>query len=186
MKVRLHLFKRAGLFVALFTLGNFGFVKDAHASVLSLQAMMNASLGSNFFAPINGLPSSAPLNAVMTVPVIPVIAPPSAAVGLALGAPANQPAPFAVSTPNMAFAAFGLGGPKATSLGGFSSFGFHSVAGSTTAPVSVGPPAAAPTFNPVPAFTAAPTLDPEPASIFLFASGLIAVGAFGRKRMVSR
>lgn len=182
MKVRLNLCKRAGLFLALLALGNFGFVQDAHASVLSLQAMMNASLG--------GLPATAPLNAIIAVPSIPTIAAPSAAVGLSLGAPANQPTTFSaplptVSSPNMAFAAFGLGGPGLGG-GGFSSFGFHSVAGSTTAPVSVGPPSAAPAFHPAPTFTAAPTLDPEPASVFLFASGLIAVGVFGRKRKVSR
>ncbi|MDQ6663876.1 MAG: hypothetical protein M3Z23_05745, partial [Acidobacteriota bacterium] len=63
-------------------------------------------------------------------------------------------------------------------FGGFSSFGFHSVAGSTIAPtVAAGPPSNAPVLTVTPRFSGAPTLDPEPASIFLFGSGLIAVVA---------
>jgi len=185
-KGRLNFVKHAGLFLALFVFGNLGVVQRAQASVLSFQAIMDASLGTSFSGPLNAY---APLNAVIASPAIPVIAAPSVAVGSALGAPANQTATFAPtsSASNMAFAVFGLGGPKTTSLGGFSSsLGFHSVSGSTTAPVSVGPSAAAPSFNSAPRLQAAPTLDPEPASIFLFGSGLIAVVALGRKRLAAR
>ncbi|MDQ6705436.1 MAG: hypothetical protein M3Z85_05670, partial [Acidobacteriota bacterium] len=124
-KGRLNDLKRAGLFLALFAfgMGSAG-LRSAQASSF-LSTFPGSGFSAGFFTP--------------TTPAIPVIAPPSASVGLSLGTPANQAATLTPSSPNTSFAAFSLSG--STAFGAFSSFGFHSVAGFTTAPaVTAGPP----------------------------------------------
>lgn len=173
---RLNSVKHAGLFLALFAFGMVSIgLKDAQASPLSLGAFQSSGL-----------------SAVIVTPVIPVIAAPSGAVGLSLGSAANQGSVsyggFAPRGLN-AFSVFGFGSfSGASTLTAVSALGFPgSVAGSTTAPTAApGPPSNAPIFTAGPAHTAAPTLDPEPASIFLFGSGLIAVIVISRKRLGTR
>lgn len=172
---RLNSVKHAGLFLALFAFGMVSVgLKTAQASPLSLGAFQSSGWST-----------------VIVTPVIPVIAAPSGAIGLSLGGAPNQGSVsyggFAPRGLN-AFSVFGFGSFSGTStLTAVSALGFtNSVAGSTTAPLAAGPPSNAPVLNAAPIHTAAPTLDPEPASIFLFGSGLVAVFAVGRRRLAHR
>lgn len=156
-KGRLNLSKHAGLFLALFAFGMPGVgLRDARANVL--------------------FGVSSPLGA----PAVPATVVTSSTAGLpnlSAGTPVAAAGPAAFTFGGFAFTN-PVSSPITTVIGGTGS-----VSGSTTTPVTTGPSSTTSPSTITKPVTAAPTLDPEPGTIFLFASGLFGVVLIGRRRM---